>query len=86
MSWHKTRLDTGHLRAGWEEAVRLRVLVADRMLQLVAQDGGSDAKLVLLLRQLAAKFTRMKPAGQQEPLFLGYNIIDGVVSKDLYIC
>lgn len=47
--------------------MRLRALVADRMLQLVAQEGGSDAKLVLLLRQLAAKLTRMKPAGHQQP-------------------
>lgn len=47
--------------------MRLRALVADRMLQLVAQEGGSDARLVLLLRQLAAKFTRMKPAGHQQP-------------------
>lgn len=42
--------------------MRLRVLVADRMLQLLAQVGGSDAKLVLVLRQLADKFTKMKPA------------------------
>lgn len=53
--------------AASEEAVRLRVLVADRMLQLVAQEGGSDARFVLLLRQLAARFTRMKPASS-EPL------------------
>ena len=51
-----------YLTAASEEAVRLRVLVADRMLQLVAQEGGSNARLVLLLRQLAARFTRMNPA------------------------
>lgn len=67
------------LRAGWEEAVRLRALVADRMLQLVAQGGGSDARLVLLLRQLADKFTRMKPAGTSShsaspPCSPGYGI------------
>ena len=55
-------LGISYLTAASEEAVRLRVLVADRMLQLVAQEGGSDAKFVLLLRQLAARFTRMKPA------------------------
>ena len=55
--------------AGSEEAVRFRVLVAERMLQLVAQEGGSDAKFVLLLRQLAAKFTRMKPASSEPPCF-----------------
>ena len=58
----KQYVEVQYLIPSSEEAVRLRVLVADRMLQLLAQVGGSDAKLVLLLRQLADRFTRMKPA------------------------
>lgn len=42
--------------------MRLRALVLDRMRQLDAQAGGSEARLVLLWRQLADKLTKMKPA------------------------
>ena len=42
--------------------VRLRALVLDSNPQVVAQAGGSDARLLLLWRQLADRFTKMKPA------------------------
>ena len=51
-----------HLSARAEVVVRLRVLVADSMLQLLAQAGGSEASLLLLCRQLADRFTKMNPA------------------------
>ena len=51
-----------HLSARAEVVVRLRVVVADRMLQLLAQAGGSEASLLLLCRQLADRFTKMNPA------------------------
>lgn len=53
---------SAHLSARAEVVVRLRVLVADSMLQLLAQAGGSEASLLLLCRQLADRFTKMNPA------------------------
>ena len=51
-----------YLRASAEVMLRFRAFVLDRMPQSVAQAGGLVTSLVLFLRQLADKFTRMKPA------------------------
>ena len=55
-----------YLRARAEVMVRLRAFVLDRIPQSVARAGGFVTSLVLFLRQLADKFTKMKPANASD--------------------
>lgn len=63
------------LSASEEVVVRLRVLVADRMPQVVAHAGGSEARLLLLWRQLADRFTKMKPVNTRCVNILGHQCL-----------
>ncbi len=64
-----------HLSASEEVVVRLRVLVADKMPQLVAHAGGSEARLLLLCRQLADRFTKMKPVNNKRAEIIGHQCL-----------
>lgn len=64
-----------HLSASAEVVVRLRVLVVDKMPQLEAHAGGSEARLVLLCRQLADRFTKMKPVSNKRVNRLGHQCL-----------
>ncbi len=64
-----------HLSASEEVVVRLRVLVVDRMPQLVAHVGGSEARLLLLWRQLADRFTKMKPVNKKCVNIIGHQCL-----------
>lgn len=63
------------LSASEEVVVRLRVLVADKMPQLEAHAGGSEARLLLLCRQLADRFTRMKPVNAKRVDIIGHQCL-----------
>ena len=64
-----------HLSASEEVVVRLRVLVADNMPQLAAHAGGSEARLLLLCRQLADRFTKIKPVNDKRVHILGHRCL-----------
>lgn len=64
-----------HLSASEEVVVRLRVLVADKMPQLAAHVGGSEARLLLLCRQLADRFTKMKPVNDKCVNIIGHQCL-----------